>query len=98
MDNHALRWVLNLADETSKLASGTLRVIEFDFYIVHTAEINQQAADALSRLLTNSLDSTMLENEIRAIVVTISKKKALNFLGVDATDGYLAYINSAPEK
>lgn len=47
---HALRWMLKLSDAVGKLARWLLWLMQYDFEIVHRADVKRQAADALSRL------------------------------------------------
>lgn len=69
-DQHARRYILNLADSTGKLAIWRLRLMELDFKLVHRAEIKHEAADALFRLPTNGSHRTMLGNDITIMAVT----------------------------
>lgn len=87
--------MLNIADATSRLVCWWLCSIEFDFEIVHTAGIDHQAADALSRAPMNGSDSTMLENDIHIIVFTRSNKRSVNSATVSSADVSHAEINKA---
>lgn len=50
------RWVLSLADSNGRLQRWCLRLLDFDFEVVHRAGIKHQAADALSRMRTKGAD------------------------------------------
>lgn len=47
-DHHALKWSLNLAGATDKLVRWWLRPTEYNFEIVHRADVRHQEGDALS--------------------------------------------------
>lgn len=74
-----------------------LNIMELDFKIVDRPVIKHKAADALTRLPTNGLDRTMLEDNIPVIVVARSNKQTLNSTSVDAAGGSHAQINSTLE-
>lgn len=74
-DRHALRWILNFADATGKLARQRLMLFEHDLEITHRAGVKHQAAEALSELLTTGVDSTEIEDEILVTVVTGNKNR-----------------------
>lgn len=57
-DHDALRWILNMADATGKLARFCQRLQELEFDVVHREGIKHQAADALSRLGTKGEDQS----------------------------------------
>lgn len=46
-DIEPLKWIINLADATSKLVRWHLQLSQMEFDIVHLAEIKHQAAEAL---------------------------------------------------
>lgn len=48
--------------------------MEFDFEIIHNAEINHQASDKLSRLPANRSDCTNLEDDTPVMTATLSKQ------------------------
>ena len=68
-DHDALRWILNMADATGKLARWRLRLAEYEFDVVHRAGVKHQAADALSRLPTDGEDKAPLDDEIPVLVI-----------------------------
>lgn len=72
-DRHAVRWILNLADETGMLARCRLRLLEYDFEVVHPAGVKHQEDDALSGLTTTAVHDITLEDEISVMVVTRMK-------------------------
>lgn len=47
-DNHALRWIVKLADAAGKLARRCLRVTDYDFEIVYIGGEKHQTTDAFS--------------------------------------------------
>lgn len=49
-DQQALRWTLDLKESNGRRAWWKLRLMEFDFEIVHLPPLYQQAADAMYRL------------------------------------------------
>jgi len=59
-DHSALRWILNLNDTTARLTRWRLRLMEFEFEVVHRKGIKHQAADALSRLETSGFRTSYL--------------------------------------
>lgn len=63
-DHAALRWILNMADATGKLARWRLRLLEYDYEIQHRPGVKHQAADALSRVRTDGGDETELDDEV----------------------------------
>lgn len=70
INHHELRWFLNLADATGKLARWQLRLLEYVFEVVHRGGVKHQEADALPRLLTTEVDNTELEDEISVMMLT----------------------------
>lgn len=73
MDCHALSWIMNLTDATEKLACWRLRLLEFDFDIVHRRGVKHQVIDAVFRILITSADNTELEEEIPVMMVAQRK-------------------------
>ena len=63
-DHDSLRWLLNIADVSGRLARWRLRLSEFDFEVVHRPGVKHQAADALSRMQTNGEDASRMDDEI----------------------------------
>lgn len=61
-----------------------MRLINYDFDIVHLAEVKHQAADALSELLTNRADDTELDDELPVVVIT--DDNAINFECIECYD------------
>lgn len=68
-DHDALRWILNMADATGKLARWRLRLSKYEFDVVHRAGIKHQSADALSRLTTSGNDDTTLDDGIPVMIL-----------------------------
>lgn len=64
-----LRWNLNLADGTGKLAQWRLRLMELDFEAIHRVIAKHQAANALSRLPKNRTGNKDIEDEIRVLAI-----------------------------
>lgn len=63
-DHFSFRWVLSLADSTPRLKWWKLRLLDFDFEVLHRAGIKYQAADALSRVCIKGSDKSPLEYDI----------------------------------
>lgn len=63
-DRYALKWILNLEEATGKLARRRLRLMKYDFEIIHRAGVNHQAADTLSTLDTERKDASDVANDI----------------------------------
>lgn len=57
------------------LAQWQLRVFEFDFEVVHCADIKHQTAYALSRLRTDGTDNAPLEDELPVFVIASDEKR-----------------------
>lgn len=68
-DHHALRCTVNFADAMRKLARCRLRLLEYDFEVVHEARVTYQAADALSKILNNWIGNMELGNKNPVTVV-----------------------------
>ncbi|CAN8073881.1 unnamed protein product [Agarophyton chilense] len=63
-DHDSLRWLLNITDASSRLARWRLRLSEYDYEITYRPGIKHQAADALSRIITDGTDDTPLHDLI----------------------------------
>lgn len=71
-DHDCLKWIRNLADATGRLARLRLHLFEFEFDAVHRAEIEHQAADALSSMPTDGADITLMEVDILIVVIDVT--------------------------
>lgn len=69
-------------------------MMEADFKIGYRAKIKHQAADELSRLITNGSNRSILENDTPIMAVTRSSNKAWNSWKGDTADGRHAEWNS----
>ena len=63
-DHQALKWILDLKESTGRLARWRLRLMEFDFEVVHKPGAFHKAPDALSRLPTTEVDNTEVDDEV----------------------------------
>jgi len=75
-DHESLRWILNLSDASGKLQRWRLRLLEFEFDVVHRPGIKHQAADALSRLNTQGEDEEPLEDEVPTLLIATEAVEA----------------------
>lgn len=74
-DHHSLRWILNLAETTDKRAHWRLRLLEYEFDVIHRAGVKHQAADSPCRLPTAGGDTSELEEKIPVMAVTWMKRQ-----------------------
>ena len=72
-DHSALRWILNLTDSTGRLTRWRLRLLEYDFDVVHRAGIKHQAPDALSRLDTDAFDAQPLQDDLPVFSIDVTQ-------------------------
>lgn len=68
-EHDALKWTLDLADSTGRLAPLRLRLSEFDLNVIHHAGIMHQATDALSRLSNIVKDESPLEDGLLHLTI-----------------------------
>ena len=68
-DHEALRWVLNLADSSGRLARWRLRLAEYDYELKYRPGIKHQLADGVSRLRTDGGDTEPVDDEVSCFVV-----------------------------
>lgn len=71
----SLRLILNLTDGGRRLARWVLRLLKFDFNVVHLACVKHQSADAMSRLLTDESDTTALQDYLHVMVINVVNHK-----------------------
>lgn len=64
MDHDALKWILQSADSTGRLAHWRLRLSEFEVEVEHRTNIVHQAAKTISQLALNGKDKSTLEDDI----------------------------------
>lgn len=62
MDHEALKWLLKMTKVSGSLTHRGLRLLELDFDVVHRRGGKHQAANALSRLKTNAVDTKTMED------------------------------------
>lgn len=62
-DQDALKWMLNEVDGIATLERWQLRLLEFEFDVMHRAGIKSKAAIALSRLEAGAMDTTKLDED-----------------------------------
>lgn len=63
-DHDPFKCMLYLTDSTCKLARCSLRVLEFEFDVLHSVSMKHVVADTLSRLETNGNDQAPIEDEV----------------------------------
>lgn len=68
INHHSIKWVLDFADGTEKLAQWRLPSSEFDFEAVHRAGMIHQTAGALSKLPTGSSNDSPLDEDVKTIL------------------------------
>ena len=68
-DHEALRWVLNLADSSGRLARWRLRLAEYDYEVQYRPGVKHQLADGVSRLRTDGGDTAPVDDEVPCFAV-----------------------------
>ena len=68
-DHEALRWVLNLADSSGRLARWRLRLAEYDYELQYRPGFKHQLADSVSRLRTDGGDPAPVDGEVPCFAV-----------------------------
>ncbi|CDF38169.1 unnamed protein product [Chondrus crispus] len=68
-DHEALRWVLNLADSSGRLARWRLRLAEYDYEVKYRPGIKHQLADGVSRLRVDGATSEPVDDEVPCFAV-----------------------------
>ena len=69
MDHESLKWLLNQSDSTVRLQRLRLRLQPFDYEINHRPGAKHKAADAISRLATEGLDQTEINDDLTVLMV-----------------------------
>ena len=68
-DHEALRWVLNLADSSGRLARWRLRLAEYDYEVQYRPGVKHQLADGVSRLRVKDALSEPVDDEVPCFAV-----------------------------
>ena len=68
-DHEALRWVLNLADSSGRLARWRRRLAEYDYDVKYRPCIKHQLADGVSRLRVEAASSEPVDDEVPCFAV-----------------------------
>ncbi|CDF38306.1 unnamed protein product [Chondrus crispus] len=79
-DHEAVRWVLNLADSSGRLARWRLRLAEYNYEVQYRPGVKHQLADGVSRLRTDGGDTTPVDDEVSCFVVQ-SQEGSASLLG-----------------
>lgn len=66
-DHHAL--IPNVSGATERLVRWRFPLSQFDFEVVYYAAILNQAADALSRLITGNAEETSLDDDVSTMLI-----------------------------
>ena len=74
-DHEALRWVLNLADRSGRLARWRLRLAEYDYDLQYRPGVKHQLADGVSRLRTDEGETAAVDDEVPCFVVQVSRQE-----------------------
>lgn len=70
MVQEAWKWIIHLADSIDKLVFWRLRLLEFQFDVIHGAGIKNQAADGLFWLGTGVTGTTELNDNLPYLIVS----------------------------
>lgn len=69
-----LRWILNKAYETVKLARWRFILTELSFDVLHRAGVKNQAEDALIRMETTETETKEMEDEFTSYFVEMKEE------------------------
>lgn len=96
MDHDCQKWIPDLVDATGTIACLRLCLSEFEIEAIRWAVNNHQEANALSRIPTNDVDRTSVEDDTPIVVTdgtsNHSEKMALHQLGCQFTT-YVVEVN-----
>ncbi|CDF40971.1 unnamed protein product [Chondrus crispus] len=73
-DHEALRWVLNLADSSGRLARRRLRLAEYNYDVQYRLGVKHQLADGVSRLRMDKGETAGVDDEFPCFVVQVSRQ------------------------
>lgn len=68
-DNLALRFILNLADASARLARWWLRIAEYEYDVEYRPIVYHQLADEVSKFWTEGEDDTDIDYEVPYFIV-----------------------------
>lgn len=77
-DRHALKRTFNSLDATGRLEKWFFRLLEYDFHLVHRADIKHQVADSLPRPPTEKTDDSDSNDDTPIMAVTTRAQKKLD--------------------
>lgn len=81
-DQDALKRIWNLPHLMGKLVCWCLRLLEFEFEVIHRARIKYHADDALPRIKTTGTNETFIEDDVlfdKWKITTKWTEKVLNY-------------------
>lgn len=81
-DHDAHKCILNVADWTEQLARWRPSLSKFDFDVVHTRGVKNEATDALSRIETKGTDYTLLHDIPEVMVSLVQNTITTNSMAV----------------
>lgn len=68
-EHSALKWILELPESAGRLMRWRLRLMEFEFYVIHRSRRAHQAPDSLARLPTDSSDTAEIDDALQVFSV-----------------------------
>lgn len=74
-DHNSLKGILNLMDSSERIACRCLRLLEYEFDVVHRAGIKREALAGISRLPTTGEDRTPLKDDLHMLAVYITESR-----------------------
>jgi len=96
-DHAPLTWLLKFRDSTSRLTRFTIKLLEYDFYVIHLPGKDNRVADALSRILPTKTSTKNFQSELLACA-TFCQINNADILNYQQSTNFQTYVAKLKEK